>query len=89
VLNAYTIIFAALLVPAGKLADRLGHRRAFLAGSTTFIFASMGCGLAPNVEWLIVVRVLQATGAAILTQASLALVMAAFPREKLPQVVAI
>ncbi len=89
VLNGYTIIFAALLVPAGKLADRLGHRRAFLVGSTTFTIASMGCGLASNVEWLIVARVLQGTGAAILVPASLALVMAAFPREKLPQVVAI
>jgi EmrB/QacA subfamily drug resistance transporter len=89
VLNAYTIIFAALLVPAGKLADRLGHRRAFLVGSATFSMASMGCGLAPNVEWLIVARVLQGAGAAILVPASLALVMAAFPREKMPQVVAI
>lgn len=89
VLNAYTIIFAAVLVPAGKLADRLGHRRAFLVGSATFTIASLGCGLAPNVEWLIVARVLQGTGAAILVPASLALVMAAFPREKLPQVVAI
>ncbi len=89
VLNAYTIIFAALLVPAGKLADRLVHRRTFLVGSTTFTFESMGCSLAPNVEWLIVVRVFRGTGAAILIPASLALVMAAFPREKLPQVVAI
>ena len=89
VLNAYTIAFAALLVPAGKLADRLGHRLAFLVGSATFTVASMACGLAPNVESLIVARVLQGTGAAILVPASLALVMAAFPREKLPQVVAI
>ena len=89
VLNAYTIIFAALLVPAGKLGDRLGHRRAFLVGSAIFTIASIGCGLAPNVEWLIVARILQGSGAAILVPASLALVMAAFPRERLPQVVAI
>lgn len=89
VLNGYTIIFAALLVPAGKLADRLGHRRAFLVGSAIFTVASLGCGLAPNVELLIGVRVLQGIGAAILIPASLALVMAAFPREKIPQVVAI
>ena len=89
VLNAYTIAFAALLVPAGKLADRLGHRLAFIVGSGTFTAASMACGLAPTVGILIVARVLQGTGAAILVPASLALVMAAFPREKLPQVVAI
>ena len=39
VLNAYTIVFASCLIPAGKLADRLGHRRAFLMGSTAFTIA--------------------------------------------------
>jgi EmrB/QacA subfamily drug resistance transporter len=89
VLNAYTIAFAALLVPSGKLADRLGHRLAFLVGSATFTIASMGCGLAPNAAVLIVFRIFQGAGSAILIPASLALVMAAFPREKLPQVIAI
>jgi len=89
VLNAYSIIFAALLVPAGKLADRLGHRRAFLVGSAIFTLASLGCALAPSVEILIGARVLQGIGAAVLIPATLALVMAAFPREKIPQVVAI
>lgn len=89
VLNAYTIVFAALLVPSGKLGDRLGHRRGFLLGSATFTGASLACGLAPNVESLIAARIFQGAGAAILVPASLALVMAAFPREKLPQVVAI
>jgi EmrB/QacA subfamily drug resistance transporter len=89
VLNAYTIAFAALLVPAGKLADRLGHRRAFLVGSTAFTIASMVCGLAPNVQMLIAARVAQGIGSAILVPSSLALVMAAFPRERLPQTIAI
>ncbi len=89
VLNAYTIVFAALLVPAGKLADRFGHRRAFLAGSTLFTVASMACGLAPSVELLVAFRIAQAAGAAVLIPSSLALVMHAFPREKLPQAVAI
>ena len=89
VLNAYTIVFAALLVPAGKLGDRLGHKRAFLVGSGTFTAASLACGAAPSVELLIAARVFQGAGSAILVPASLALVMAAFPREKLPQVVAI
>lgn len=89
VLNGYTITFAALLVPAGKLADRLGHRRAFLTGSALFTVASMACGLAPTVALLIVARIFQGAGAAVLIPASLALVMAAFPRDRLPQVVAI
>ena len=89
VLNGYTITFAALLVPAGKLADRLGHRRAFLSGSALFTTASMACGFAPSVALLIVARIIQGAGSAILIPASLALVMAAFPRDRLPQVVAI
>jgi EmrB/QacA subfamily drug resistance transporter len=89
VLNAYTITFAALLVPAGKFADRLGHRMAFLVGSATFTIASMGCGFAPSAGVLIGFRIFQGAGSAILIPASLALVMAAFPREKLPQVIAI
>lgn len=89
VLNAYTIAFAALLVPAGKLADRLGHRRVFLIGSAVFTAASMACGFSPSVGLLIASRIVQGAGAAILVPASLALVMAAFPRERLPFVVAI
>ncbi|MGH1490600.1 MAG: DHA2 family efflux MFS transporter permease subunit [Acidimicrobiales bacterium] len=89
VLNGYTITFAALLIPAGKLADLLGHRRAFLSGSALFTIASVACGLAPSVALLIAARVFQGAGAAVLIPASLALVMAAYPRERLPQVVAI
>ena len=89
VLNAYTIVFAALLIPAGKLADRFGHRRAFLAGSTAFTVASMACGLAPTAEILVLFRIVQAVGAAALIPASLALVMHAFTRDQLPRAVAI
>lgn len=89
VLNAYTIVFAALLIPAGKIADRVGHRRAFLAGSGLFTAASMACGLAPTAELLIVFRIAQAVGAAVLIPSSLALVMHAFPRDQLPKAVAI
>ena len=89
VLNAYTIVFAAMLIPAGKLADRIGHRRAFLAGSTMFTLASAACGLAPTAEVLIGFRILQAAGAATLIPSSLALVMHAFPHDRLPKAVAI
>lgn len=89
VLNAYTIVFAAMLIPAGKLADRVGHKSVFLAGSTLFTVASMACGLAPTAELLILFRVVQAAGAAALIPASLALVMHAFTNEQLPRAVAI
>ena len=89
VLNAYTIVFAALLIPAGKVADRIGHRRVFLAGSALFTAASIACGLAPTAEVLIVFRVLQAAGGAALIPSSLALVMHAFAHDQLPRAVAI
>ena len=89
VLNAYTIVFAALLIPAGKVADRVGHRRVFLTGSAVFTVASMACGLAPTAEILIMFRILQAAGAAALIPSSLALVMHAFAHDQLPRAVAI
>ncbi len=64
VLNAYTIVFAAVLVPAGRWADRVGRRRLFVAGLIGFTAGSLLCGLAPGVEALIVARVIQATGPA-------------------------
>ena len=89
VLNAYIIVFAAFLIPAGKIADRGGHRRSFLVGSALFTVASMVCGLAPTAELLIAGRIVQAVGGAILIPASLALVMRAYPRHELPRAVAI
>src|SRR5919198_3962880 len=50
ILNAYNIVFAALLVPAGRLADRVGRRRMFFVGLLTFLAASLAAGLAPTVE---------------------------------------
>lgn len=79
VLNAYTIVYGTLLVPAGSLADRLGRRRLFLLGAGLFTFASLLCAFAPSVGWLIGLRALQAVGGALLSPAALALVLAAFP----------
>jgi MFS family permease len=79
VLNAYTVVYAAMLIPAGGLADTHGHKRIFLVGVTLFIAASAACGLAGSVGWLIAARMLQAVGAALLTPASLSIVLAAFP----------
>jgi EmrB/QacA subfamily drug resistance transporter len=89
VLNAYTLVFAALLIPAGRLADRVGRRRMFLIGVVVFTTGSMLCGLAPTVGVLIAAEMVEAAGAAILVPASLALVLQTFPRSKVPVAVAI
>lgn len=82
VLNAYTVVYAAMLIPAGGLADAHGRKRMFMVGVTLFLGASAACGLASTVGWLIAARVLQAMGAALLTPASLSLVLEAFPISK-------
>ena len=71
VLNAYNIVFAALLVPAGRLADLVGRRRMFLIGVVAFISTSVLCGLAPSSELLVGARILQAAAGAILVPTSL------------------
>lgn len=82
VLNAYTIIYAALLVPAGRFADIFGRRQLFIVGVLLFTLASALCGFATSPALLISARVLQAIGGAILTPTSLALILDAFPKEK-------
>jgi EmrB/QacA subfamily drug resistance transporter len=77
------------LIPAGRLADRVGRRKMFLIGVVVFTLGSMLCGLAPTVGVLIGAEVLEAVGAAILVPASLALVLQSFPRDRLPVAVAI
>src|ERR1700756_4773914 len=79
VLNAYTIVFAAVLVPAGRWADRIGRRRMFVAGLAGFTFGSVLCGLAPGVGLLVAARVIQAAGAGAMVPASLSLLLAAVP----------
>lgn len=89
VLNAYTIAFAALLIPAGKLADRVGHKKVFLLGSLLFTAASLACAVAPTVAVLVAFRVVQAVGAALLVPSSMALVLRAVRPEKVPVALAI
>ena len=81
VLNAYNIVFAAFLVPCGRLADLLGRKKALVWGVLVFTGASLLCALAPSVGVLIAARMVQALGAAILVPASLALVVQAFTPE--------
>jgi DHA2 family methylenomycin A resistance protein-like MFS transporter len=79
IVDAYLVMFAALLLSAGALSDRVGASRAFGAGAAVFTFASVACGLAPGPAWLIGARLLQGGAAAIMLPSSLALVRQAFP----------
>jgi len=89
VLNAYTVVYATMLIPAGGLADTHGRKRVFLIGVAIFLAASAACGLAGSVGWLIAARVSQAVGAALLTPASLSIVLAAFPQSRRAVVVSL
>ncbi|MFI6986236.1 MFS transporter [Embleya sp. NPDC050154] len=82
VLNAYTVVYAALLVPGGRLSDRMGHRRAFLAGIAVFTVASALCAASPTLAVLVIARLAQAVGAALLTPASLGLLLSSYPPER-------
>ncbi|MET9626876.1 MFS transporter [Lentzea sp. NPDC006480] len=79
IVDAYTLMLAALLLSAGALSDRFGASRAFGAGAAVFTFASAVCGLAPGLGELIGARLLQGGAAAIMLPSSLALVRQAFP----------
>lgn len=79
ILNGYTIVYGALLVPAGRLADRFGKRAAFVVGLAVFTLASLACALSPGLPALVACRCLQAAGAAVLTPASLGLVLTTLP----------
>ncbi len=84
VLNGYTIVFAAVLVPAGRWADRVGRRRVFAIGLVAFTVGSLLCGIAPGVWELIAARIIQAGGAGLMVPASLSLLLAAVPAQARP-----
>jgi DHA2 family methylenomycin A resistance protein-like MFS transporter len=78
VVNAYTIAFAALILTAGALGDRLGAKQIFMSGFAIFVAASLACALAPTAAALIAARAVQGVGAAILVPNSLALLNHAY-----------
>lgn len=78
VVEAYTLLLAALLLTGGALGDRFGRRRLFGLGVVLFAAASAGCALSPNVNVLIAARAVQGIGGALLVPASLAIISAAF-----------
>jgi MFS family permease len=82
VLSGYAIVFAALLVPAGRWADAFGRKRAFLLGLGVFVLASAGCAAAPSVGFLVGARIVQAAGGALMLPTSLGLMLPEFEPEK-------
>ncbi len=82
VLNGYAIVYAALLVFFGRLADQHRRNRGFLLGVAIFTAASAACAAASGVAMLVAFRLVQAAGAALLTPTSLGLVLASYPPER-------
>jgi EmrB/QacA subfamily drug resistance transporter len=82
VLNAYSLVFAAMLIPAGRLADRYGRKRLFLVGLIGFAVMSGLCGIAPNAGVLVTGRALQAVFSALVVPTSLALILPEFPANR-------
>lgn len=87
ILNAYTLMLASLILLGGALGDHIGRKRVFLLGTVIFLLASIWSGLAPSAQQLIVARVLQGIGGALLTPGSLAILSATFPAEERGQAI--
>ncbi len=79
VVNAYLLLLSALILTGGALGDRFGRRRVYALGVLVFGVASLACGLAPSLPWLLVARAVQGVGGALLVPGSLAMIGAVFP----------
>ena len=78
VVDAYTLMIAALLMASGSMADRFGRKRAFMTGLALFAATSALCALAPTITWLVVGRGLQAVGGALMTPVALSIISATY-----------
>ncbi|MFF1447371.1 MFS transporter [Streptomyces sp. NPDC058274] len=83
-IDAYTLVLASLLMLAGSTADRIGRRRVFKAGLVVFTLGSLLCSIAPNLESLIVFRMVQAVGGSMLNPVAMSIITNTFtePRER-------
>ncbi len=88
IVDAYTLCFAALLVPAGALGDRFGRRRALIGGLVLFALGSLAAAFAPNSGVLVADRVLMGLGAAFVMPSTLSILNAVFPPNERPQAIA-
>jgi EmrB/QacA subfamily drug resistance transporter len=86
--DAYTLCFAALLIPAGALGDQFGRRRSLLGGLAVFALGSAAAAFAPGTGWLILARVVMGLGAAFVMPATLSILNAVFPPAERPQAIA-
>ncbi|HSU14013.1 MFS transporter [Longimicrobium sp.] len=82
VVEAYALLLSALLLVGGSLGDRYGRKRVFAIGVGVFGLASVACGLAPSLAWLVAARAVQGVGGALLVPGSLALISASFTPEQ-------
>jgi EmrB/QacA subfamily drug resistance transporter len=87
VVESYALFLAALILTGGALGDRFGRRRIFAAGVALFSLASLGCGLAQDINQLILARAIQGMGGALLVPGSLALISASFDKEQRGQAI--
>jgi EmrB/QacA subfamily drug resistance transporter len=78
ILNGYVLTLASLILLGGSLGDRYGRRRVFVIGTGVFTISSLLCAVAPNAELLVVARLVQGVGGALLTPGSLAMVESGF-----------
>jgi EmrB/QacA subfamily drug resistance transporter len=88
-INAYTLPFAAGIITAAALGDRLGRRRMYVTGLVIFAASSAACALAPNANALIAARAVQGLGAALVTPLSLTILASVFPHERRATIVGI
>jgi len=82
VIEAYSLLLAALLLVGGSLGDHYGRRRIFLIGVALFALASVWCGVTPSIGQLIAARAAQGLGAALLVPGSLAIISSSFPENE-------
>ena len=80
VINAYLLVFAVSLITMGRLGDMFGRRLLFVSGLTLFSLASLACGLAPSVGWLIAFRAIQGLGGSMMMPATLSIIASVFHR---------
>lgn len=83
-IDAYTLVLASLLMLAGSTADRIGRRRVFMSGLVVFTLGSLLCSLAPDLNWLVVFRMVQAVGGSMLNPVAMSIITNTFtdPRER-------
>ena len=89
IVTAYALVFAALMITGGKLADLYGRRRIFVVGLAIFTLSSLACGFAPSSGFLIGARAFQGIGAALMNPATLSIITATFPPKQRGQAIGI